>query len=144
MAVSEHRERFGDAHIAVVTFAERERLAAHRQWLLDRRDATAGASSLDVAWLADPERTLYRALELSRASLWRLYNPGTIRLYARLLRSGRRMRKPVDDTRQLGGDAVFGPDGRLHRVFRPPSPDARPSVDELVGAVGAARQSDAG
>mgnify|MGYP003872793253 CR=1 FL=1 len=47
--------------------------------------------------------------------------------------------QPVDDTRQLGGDAVFGPDGRLHRVFRPPSPDARPSVDELVGAVGAAR-----
>lgn len=93
----------------------------------------------DMAWLSDPERRVYRAFQLSRTSVWRVYNPGTLRMYAGLLRRGRRMRKPVDDTRQLGGDAIFAPNGSLHKVFRPASPDARPSMDELVDAVEASR-----
>ncbi len=92
-----------------------------------------------MAWLSDPDRRLYRALDLPRASLWRVYNPGTIRMYGRLLRSGRTMSRPVDDTRQLGADVVVAPDGALSTVFRPPSPDSRPSVEELIAAVDEAR-----
>lgn len=120
----------GDASIAAVTFADVERLAAHREHL-----------DLPFPLLADPERALYRRFGLDRAPLWRIYNPGTLRLYGRLLARGRRLRRPVDDTRQLGGDFVIDADGRLAAAFRPRSPDDRPPIDHLVAAVHRARSS---
>ncbi|MCU0273183.1 MAG: hypothetical protein MUE34_08125 [Acidimicrobiales bacterium] len=59
-------------------------------------------------------------------------------MYARLLRQGRRLRLPQQDTRQLGGDVVVGPDGRVVEVFRPRSPDDRPSMADLLVALGRA------
>ncbi len=120
----------GDASIAAVTFAEVERLAAHRDHL-----------DLPFPLLADPERTVYRRFGLERAPLWRIYNPGTLRLYGQLLARGRRLRRPVDDTRQLGGDFVLDAAGRLAAAFRPRSPDDRPPIDDLVVAVRRARSS---
>lgn len=117
-------DRFGDTAVAVVTFGLPEDLAAHRDHL-----------DLPFPLLADPERSVYRRFGLGRARLHRIWNPGTLREYARLIRKGARPRRPTQDTRQLGGDFVIGPDGRLAAEFRPPSPDARPPVDELVAAV---------
>lgn len=122
----------GDASIAAVTFAEVERLAAHRDHL-----------DLPFPLLADPKRTVYGRFGLDRAPLWRIYNPGTLRLYGQLLARGRRLRRPVDDTRQLGGDFVLDAAGRLAAAFRPRSPDDRPPVDDLVTAIRRARSDRA-
>ncbi len=124
----EQLDRFGPVTVAAVTFAEPERLAAHRAHL-----------DLPFPVLADTERTLYRRFGFGRGSLRRIWGFGTLVTYARLLGQGRQLRRPTEDTRQLGGDVVIGPDGTLAAVFRPRSPDTRPTVEELIDAVAAAR-----
>ena len=89
--------------------------------------------------LADPDRHVYERFGLGRGSLHRIWNLGTMRLYAQLLRRGRKLRRPTQDTRQLGGDFVIGPDGRLAAGFWPRSPDDRPTIDALITAVTAAQ-----
>jgi len=42
--------------------------------------------------------------------------------------------RPVEDVRQLGGDAVVK-NGQVVRVFRPTSPDDRAPVSALLSAV---------
>lgn len=118
----------GDTAIAVITFGQPGDLPAHRAHL-----------ALPFPLLADPERRVYRQFGLARGALHRIWSPGTLVLYARLLRQGRKLQRPTQDTRQLGGDFVIGPDGRLAAAFRPASPDARPPIDALVAAVAAAR-----
>ncbi len=120
----DRQAELGDAAVAAVTFAEVARLGAHRDHL-----------GLTFPLLADPDRLTYRRFGLDRAPLWRIYNPGTLRLYGQLLRRGRRLQRPVDDTRQLGGDFVIDGAGRLAAAFRPRSPDDRPPIDDLVAAV---------
>ncbi len=117
--------------IAAVTFADPSLLAGHRAHL-----------GLEFPILADPDRTLYSRFGLSRASLLRVYNPGTIRLYASLLRKGRQLRRPTEDTRQLGGDFLIDANGRLASGFWPTSPDDRPTVHQLLAAVRDLRFSD--
>ncbi len=124
----EQLDRFGPVTVTAVTFAEPERLAAHRAHL-----------DLPFPVLADTERTLYRRFGFGRGSLHRIWGLGTLVTYARLLGRGRQLRRPTEDTRQLGGDVVIGPDGTLAAIFRPRSPDTRPTVEELIDAVAAAR-----
>lgn len=81
--------------------------------------------------LSDPARGLYSALGLGRAPLWRVYSPGTLLTYARLMARGERLRAPVEDTRQLGGDALVV-DGAVVRVWRPRSPDDRPDAGAVL------------
>lgn len=118
----------GDAAVAVVTFADQDRLAAFHRYL-----------DPPFPILADPDRVAYHQFDLARAPWRRIYNAGTLRLYWRLLRRGRRPSRPTEDTRQLGADVVIGPDGTVVYLHRPPSPDTRPPVDELVAAVAASR-----
>jgi hypothetical protein len=123
-----HLDRMDDLEVAVVTFAEVADLAPYRSHL-----------SLPLPVLADPDRALYRRFGFPRASFRAVYGVGTMRMYARLVRQGRRLRRPQQDTRQLGGDVVVGPDGRIVEVFRPRSPDDRPSMADLFAAVDRAR-----
>lgn len=88
----------------------------------------------DGPFLADPDRLLYRRLGLDRAPWWRVWSPGTIAFYVRARRRGAALERPVEDTRQLGGDAVVV-DGTAQVVWRPRSPDDRPAATELVAAV---------
>lgn len=125
IAVRDHRDRLGDVLPIVVTFTDDvSRLGAYR-------------NHLDIGFpvLADVDRALYRLLGAGRGSIRRVWSPGTIAMYARLLRHGRRLRPPTEDTRQLGADAVVDRDGRLHRVWLPASPDARPDIVELIEAI---------
>jgi len=124
IAVRDHLDRFGDATIAVVTFAAPERLAAHREHL-----------RVPFALLADADRTLYRLLGAERGANRAVWSFGTLRMYARLLRAGRELRRPTEDIRQLGADAVIGRDGRLRYLSLPSTPDARPPVSELIAAL---------
>lgn len=119
---------FGDARLAAVTFATAEELPAHRMHL-----------ELPFPMLADPDRETYRQFDLGRGALRDIWSLGTMTMYARLLRQGRRLRRPTQDTRQLGGDFVIDPQGRLAAAFRPASPDDRPAIESLIEAVADAR-----
>ncbi len=125
IAVRDHLDQLGDTLPVVITFADDpSRLTAYRTYL-----------DLEFPVVADVDRTLYRLLGAGRGSFFRVWSPGTIAMYARLVRRGRRLHAPTEDTRQLGADAVIDRDGRLHRLWLPPTPDARPAVDEIVDAV---------
>jgi hypothetical protein len=126
--VRDRLPEFGDAHVVAVTFASAEELPAHRAHL-----------ELPFPVLADPDRGAYRQFDLGRGTLRDIWSLGTMKMYARLLRQGRKLRRPTQDTRQLGGDFVLDAQGRLAAGFWPASPDDRPSVDSLIEAVAAAR-----
>jgi hypothetical protein len=122
--VRDRLDELGDATVAAITFAPQTALAEHRAHL-----------ELPFPLLADPDRDVYRRFDLGRGSLRDIWGLGTLRLYVQLVRSGRRLRRPTQDTRQLGGDFVIGRAGRLATGFWPSSPDDRPDVDALVAAV---------
>jgi peroxiredoxin len=125
IAVRDHLDRLGDALPIVITFADDPaRLAAYRAHL-----------QVDFPLLADVDRVLYQTFGAGRGTLRRVWSPGTLAMYARLLFRGRRLRGPTEDTRQLGADAVIDREGRVSRLWLPPGPDARPSVEEIIDAV---------
>ena len=124
IAVRDHLDQFGDARIAIVTFATPDRLAAYRQHL-----------HLTFDIVADTDRTLYRLLGAERGSTRQVWSAGTIRMYARLIRAGRRPRRPTEDIRQLGADAVISRNGDLRYLSLPSTPDARPPLSELIAAL---------
>lgn len=117
---------FGDCAVAVVLFTGPSELARYR----DHFD-------LPFPVLSDEGLVQYRRFGFGRGSVRQVWGVGTLRLYARLLRRGWRAHRPTQDVRQLGGDVVLGPGGRVATVFRPKSPDARPSIDALVAALSA-------
>ena len=120
----DHLDLFGDARIAVVTFAAPKRLAAYRDHL-----------HLPFDVVADVDRVLYRMLGAARGSNRQVWSLGTIRTYARLLRAGHRLRRPTEDIHQLGADAVIGRDGSLRYLSLPSTPDRRPPITELIAAL---------
>lgn len=122
--MGEHLDRFGDAEIVVVTFAHPARLAAHRDHL-----------GVPFRFVADTELMLYRLVGAERGGRRQVWSIGTLRLYGRLIRTGRRLRRPTEDIRQLGADLVVGRDGRIRYLSLPSTPDARPSVSELIQAL---------
>jgi hypothetical protein len=124
LAVRDHLDQFGDATIAVITFAAPERLAAHRD-------------HLDIPFdvVADVDRRMYQLLGAERGGNRQIWSLGTLRMYAGLLLRGRRLRKPTEDIHQLGADAVVGRDGRLRYLSLPSTPDARPPVSDLIAAL---------
>ena len=124
IAVRDHLDQFGDARIAVVTFATPERLAAYREHL-----------HLPFDVVADTDRTLYQLLGAERGTNRQVWSPGTIRMYAQLIRRGRRLRRPTEDIRQLGADAVVGRNGDLRYLSLPSTPDARPPIGDLIAAL---------
>lgn len=124
IAVRDHLDQFGDATIAVVTFADPARLAAYRD-------------HLDVPFpiVADLDRRLYRLVGAERGTTRQVWSLGTVRMYVRLLRQGRRLRRPTEDIHQLGADAVIGRDGAVRYLSLPASPDSRPPISELIEAL---------
>ena len=125
IAVRDHLDQLGDALPVVVTFTDDvSLLAAYRDHL-----------EVEFPVLADVDRVLYDLLGAGRGSLRKVWSPGTLAMYGRLLLRGRRLHAPTEDTRQLGADAIVGRDGRLHRVWLPESPDARPSIQTIIDAV---------
>ncbi len=114
-----------DVAIAVVTF---------------EADAIAQAYVRDnqLPWpvLVDPNRGLYQAYGMDRASARDIWSPRTWLAYARLMRKGHKRRAATDDVRQRGGDVLIDPAGivRIHHVGAGPAD--RPTVNELIAALG--------
>lgn len=105
-----------------------------------RPPAPLAAIARHLGWpglvLTDPHRVLYRRLGIGRASLWQVYSPGTLATYAAALARGHRLARPVEDTRQLGADAIMA-QGVVRRLWRPRTPDDRPAAAEVIAAAGA-------
>ena len=90
----------------------------------DALAALAAHLGLTGTVLSDVDRRLYRRLGLRRAPMWRVYSPGTLAGYALRVLRGATLQRPVEDTRQMGGDALVV-DGRVERLWRPATPDDR-------------------
>jgi hypothetical protein len=111
--------------VLVISFARPGLLASYEREL-----------GLDLPLYSDPDRGLYRELGFGRASVARAWlHPRVWVRYAGLLARGRRLRRPEQDTLQLGGDAVFDADTRLRWLYSSRGPEDRPSVDELIDAL---------
>lgn len=106
----------------------------------ERARASAWRAELDLAdtvlVLADPERTLYRALGARRpAPLWML-RPRVVAAGLRAVAA----REPVsvtrgDDTLQQGVDVVIDAQGEIALLHRATDPADRTPPDELVAAL---------
>lgn len=103
-------------------------LARHLGWPWD--PGTAGPLGR-LPFCSDERRVLYDRLGLGRAAVGHVFTPGTRALYAAAAERGTVAARPVEDVRQLGGDA-FVVAGVARLTFRPASPDDRPSSDELL------------
>ncbi|GJM37418.1 MAG: hypothetical protein DHS20C19_07850 [Acidimicrobiales bacterium] len=122
---------FGDDTIvALVTFTQTADLASYEH---DKQ--------LGFAVLRDPEREGYRAFGFGRGRTTRVWGLRAARRYLELLRAGhwRALRRPTEDTRQLGGDVVIDADGVVRWIHHSQGPEDRPTVDALVDAVDRAR-----
>ena len=95
------------------------------------------SNELPYPVLTDPGRETYRAYGLGRGSVRRVWGMRATKRYIELIRESGlgALRKPTEDTLQLGGDFLIGPDGNLAWGFWGDGPDDRPSIDDLVIAV---------
>jgi hypothetical protein len=62
-----------------------------------------------------------------------VYSPRTLAIYAAAVTRGHRPARPVEDTRQLGADAVVV-NGIVLRLWRPRTPNDRPPAAEVIAA----------
>lgn len=116
------------AELVLLTFTTADLLDEYQE----RRD-------LSIPILIDANRDVYATYGLGRGSIGRIWGWATLRRYAQILRrSGRGMADLVaatEDTRQLGGDFVVAPDGRLSWGYWSEGPADRPSVNDVLEAV---------
>lgn len=90
--------------------------------------------------LLDTDRHVYDAYGMGRGSFLDVWGWQAIRRYWQILRPsgpGTRadLQATTEDTRQLGGDMVIAPDGRLAWGHWSERSTDRPSVDEIAHAV---------
>ncbi len=100
-----------------------------------QRSTEGFAADLELRWpiLVDEPRAAYAAYGLTRARAVRVwFSPRTVAFYLRALLRGRRLRRPVADTAQLGGDFVVDRRGRIALAHRSVEPADRPSVESLL------------
>ena len=97
---------------------------------------------LPLTIVIDRDRAAYRSFGMGRGTWWRVWGLRSWRRYAQIvLRDGRSgIRRPVDDTLQLGGDVVVDRDGIVAWRHEGQGPDDRPSVDRLLEVVDAVRR----
>ena len=96
---------------------------------------------LPFVCLSDEQRVAYRAYGLGRASWLRTLTPRALAPYLTLYfrrPRGRRSRPDYggQDLRQMGGDFVVAPDGRLALAHASHDPADRPSVEQILAAIG--------
>jgi hypothetical protein len=122
----QHEKELGELalRVVVVTFEARNLAQAY-------------VRETDLPWplLIDRSRALYRAYGMGRGRWSAVWGPSSWWAYARLIARGRRLARPTGDVRQLGGDVLVDPTGRvaLHHVGRGPAD--RPAVPALLERV---------
>lgn len=116
-------ERLG-LEIVVVTFEARERAEEYVR-----------ETGLRWPLLIDRRRVVYSAYGMGRGRWSAIWGPATWWAYLQLIGRGHRLRRPTGDIRQLGGDVLVDPMGRvaLHHVGKGPAD--RPAVAALFERV---------
>ena len=118
--------------VVLITFTDPDNLVAYQQ-----------QNDLPFPVLVDADRSTYRAYGLGRGSVWRVWGTKAAKRYVEIFRtdglSG--LRKPTEDTLQLGGDFIVGPDGKITYIFQGDGPDDRPEVDDLIHALELPRET---
>ena len=136
-AVRDHLADFGDeTDVVLITFTDRAGLAAY-----------AAERRLPFPIIVDRDRAAYRAFGLGRGTVRRVWGVRALRRYVDIVRSEglralRGLRRPTEDTLQLGGDFVIDPDGVLRYGFWGEGPDDRPTIDQLIAAVAEIRRAE--
>lgn len=82
--------------------------------------------------LSDPERDAYQAYGLNSGKLRRIFGPGTIWAYVKLLAAGQLYHFRRSDFLQLGGNFVIDAAGVVRYEYRSAAPHDRPSVEQIV------------
>ena len=86
--------------------------------------------------LADPQRHAYRAFELKSLPWYRVFSPGTLKLYLKLFRKGLVHHDyGKEDIYQGGGDFVIDRSGNILFAHRSEDPADRPSMGSLLKAI---------
>ncbi len=117
---------FGDAEVVLVTFTSTPELGRYVRW-----------TGIEMVTLIDPDRSTYRAYGLRSAGFWQIWGLTNLKRSVQIL-AGRKLtaiRRPTEDTRQLGGDFVIDRSGTLTWGRWAEGPDERPTVQALVDAV---------
>jgi hypothetical protein len=98
------------------------------------------------ACLVDEPRAVYRAYGMGRSSWLRMLTPRTLAPYLRhaLTTRGLPGSDSRQDRRQMGGDVVVDPDGRIALYHASHDPADRPSVAALLAAIDAGAASPGG
>ncbi len=125
--MSDRLDELGESTaVVLVTFTDPDNLDNYRN-----------TNPVPFPILIDPDRSAYRAYGLGRGSVRRVWGWRAARRYLEIIRNGglRDLRRPTEDTLQLGGDFVVAPDGILAWGFWGEGPDDRPSVDDLITEV---------
>jgi len=86
--------------------------------------------------LSDPEKDTYRAYGLSSGKLRRIFGPGTIWAYVKLLAAGQTYHFRSSDFLQLGGDVVIDAAGTVRYEYRSGAPHDRTSVNQIIAVLG--------
>jgi hypothetical protein len=75
--------------------------------------------------------------------MWRIYGwRALLQYYSIIRRDGLgTLERATEDTLQLGGNVVIGPDGSTSWVYRGAGPDDRPSFDQLLVEVRRAQET---
>ena len=110
-------------------------VSSARRWLEETCD--------DFPLLLDPEREIYRLYGLKESWL-RSWNLRTIRLYIRLLASGRKWRGIQGKSTQLGGDFIVDSEVIIRLAYRSREATDRPAVDDLLDLLRDLEKDDSG
>ena len=117
---------FGDAEVVLVTFTSTPELERYVRW-----------TGIEMVTLIDPDRSTYRAYGLGSAGFWQIWGLTNLKRSVQILarRKLTAIRRPTEDTRQLGGDFVIDRSGTLAWGHWAEGPDDRATVQALVDAV---------
>lgn len=102
----------------------------------DRLFQLSRQMQLPFPLLSDPEKDAYRAYGLSSGKLRRIFGPGTIWTYVKLLAKGQMYHFRRSDFLQLGGDFIIDTAGIVRYEYRGGAPHDRPSVDQIMDTLG--------
>ncbi len=125
----QRESEFADKHVQVyvVTFDDNFLARAYVE-----------QTSLKWPLLIDRELKLYRAFSMDRGTWWAIINPISIWKYLLLMFRGRKLQKSGADYRQMGGNVLIDPTGKIRFHYVSTTPHDRPTVDEILEVVGSA------
>ncbi len=115
-----------NTRVVLVTFTDEGNLSQYQQ-----------THDLPFPVLVDANRDTYRAFGLGRGTIARIWGRKAARRYLDIFKEQglTGLRRPTEDTLQLGGDFVVDPRGTLVYGFWGEGPDDRPAVGDLIAAV---------